>query len=269
MVIVIVSLTSAARAQTPIFSFGAMQPSTGTGVLHEMLLYRKLGDHPRTGERGADEYIALTQIAYGIRSDIGLQIDVPVVYRDIDGGNRGDDDDNLNIADSSVLIKYRIYQQDPAPTETIRFSLVGGLQIPGNSDYTMDASSDALDPIIGAVFSTVRGRHGFNADLLYEFYTGDDEDEGASDSVHYGASYLFRISPQAYTAQSSGSLYAVAELDGFYDTNGDNELFFSPGLMYESRKYTLDAGLMIPIWQDLDYRAETEIIVAIGVRLSF
>ena len=166
-----------------------------------------------------------------------------------------------------VQSKYRIFQDDPAPTDTTRFSLIGGLQIPGNVVFEMDSSNDAWDPIIGAVFSTVRGRHGFNADALWEFYTGDDDDQ--SDSLRYDASYLYRISPERYTAETTGALYAVTELNGFYGTNGDHEIYPSPGVMYESRRYRLDATVMIPVYQEVDYRAESEFIVGIGLRISF
>jgi hypothetical protein len=259
---------SRAAAQTPINAPGAMQPSTGTGVLHIMPMYRREGSDPRGGQESADNYVAVLQAAYGITSTIGIQFDVPMVYQSVSMRD-GSSDDDFGIADSTVLVKWRVYQDDPAPAETTRFSLIGGLQIPGDSDYTWDASVDAWDPIIGFVFSTVRGRHGLNADALWEFYTGNDRDEGASDSLRYDASYLFRLAPAEYAADTGGAWYAVIELNGFYDANGDNELFLSPGVMYEARAFTLDATVMIPVWQDLDYRVETEIAVACGLRISF
>lgn len=264
-------MSAESLAQSPINAPGAMQPSTNTGVFHEMLLYRERGADPTMGDLGADEYIALTQIAYGLQYDLSLQIDVPIVYSDIQPAAPGDDDDDFNIADFTLLLKYRIYQHDPAPAETVRFSLIGGLQIPGNSTFRMDASHDAWDPIIGAVFSTVLGRHGFNASVLYEFYTGGDEGMGEAfdDSLRYDASYLFRVAPTEYTDESTSAWYGVVELNGFYDLNGDHELFISPGIMYETRTFTLDATVMIPVHQDLDYRAETDVIVGLGARISF
>ena len=262
---------STARAQSPINAPGAMQPSTNTGVLHEMFLYRDRGPDPTMGDLGADEYIALTQVAYGLQYNLSMQLDVPVAYSSIQPASPSDDDDDFNIADSTLLLKYRVFRHDPAPAETIRFSLIGGLQIPGNSTYRMDASHDAWDPIVGAVFSTVLGRHGFNLSALYEFYTGGDEGMGDAfdDSVRYDASYLFRLAPAEYTEDSASAWYAVIELNGYYDLNGDHELFISPGVMYEARTFTLDASVMIPAHQDLDYRAESEFLVGIGARFSF
>jgi hypothetical protein len=267
----IVCVCGTSVAQSPINAPGAMQPSTNTGVFHEMALYRERGADPTMGDLGADEYIALTQVAYGLQYNFSLQIDVPVVYSDIQAAMPGDDDDDFNIGDSTLLLKYRVYQNDPAPTETIRFSLIGGLQVPGNSTFRMDSSHDAWDPIVGAVFSTVLGRHGFNASFLYEFYTGGDEGMGDAfdDSLRFDASYLFRLAPAEYTDESASAWYGVLELNGFYDLNGDQELFISPGVMYEARTFTLDATVMIPVHQDLDYRAESEFLVGIGARISF
>jgi hypothetical protein len=268
------AMTPCAAAQTPINALGAMQPSTGTGIVHLMPMYRREGSDPVTGQSSADDWVTLMQVGYGVSKNMGLQFDVPMVYRDVRIGGpvpagAPSPSEGFGVADSTALLKWRIIQSDPAPAETTRFSLLGGLQIPGDSGYTWDSSTDAWDPIIGAVFSTVRGRHGFNADAAWEFYTGGDRDLGRSDSLHFDASYLFRLSPAQYAADTVGALYSVLELNGHYDTNGDIEVFLSPGLMYEARKFTLDATVMIPVYQNVDFRAETEFLVGVGVRISF
>ncbi len=255
-----------ASAQSPINAPGAMQPSTNTGIWHVMPMYREFGSDPTSDIERGKEYILLNQIAYGVTKKFSLQFDAPLVYTDLNLSTPGDDDD-FGLGDMTLLAKYRIFQDDPAPTDTTRFSVIAGLQIPGNVEFEMDSSNDAWDPIIGAVFSTVQGRHGFNADALWEFYTGDEDDQ--SDSLRYDVSYLYRLSPVQYTAETTGAIYAVAELNGFYGTNGDHELFLSPGIMYESRKFTLDATVMIPVHQEVDNRAESEFLVGVGLRLSF
>ncbi|MCI0362521.1 MAG: transporter [Phycisphaerales bacterium] len=257
-----------ATAQTPINAPGAMQPSTGTGVYHIMPMYREIGSDPTSNVLGGREYIVLSQIAYGVSQNFSLQIDVPVGYRDLQISGPGSADDHeAGIGDTTLLAKLRVYRDDPAPTDTTRLSLAGGLQIPGNVDFEMDSSNDAWDPIIGAIFSTVRGRHGFNVSAFWEFYTGNDDDQ--SDSLRADASYLFRLLPEAYTADSGGALYAVAELNGFYGTNGDTEVYLSPGVMFEARTFTLDATVMLPVWQEVEHRAESEYLIGVGLRLSF
>jgi hypothetical protein len=259
-----------ARAQSPINSPGAMQPSRQTLLVHEMFQYRSLGDDPSTGEQGADEFIGLTQLAWGVSRNFSLQFDLPVVHREFSPAV-GDDASETSIADMTLWAKWRLWQHDTGPIDTMRFSLIGGLQIPGDSDYRMDASHDSLNPLAGFVFSLVRGRHGVNASALLEYHTGGvDGSAGVEDhTLRYDGSYLFRFEPAQYTTETEGAWYVVAELNGVHDFNGDDELFLSPGLMYEARKFTLDATVMIPVWQDLDHRAETDFIIGAGVRIPF
>ncbi len=262
------SICATALAQSPINAPGEMQPSTETGIFHVMPMYRETGSDPVRAESGSREYMALTQIAYGIRYDLSVQLDIPLGYRDVDY-TAGTSDADFGIGDSEILFKYRVFQEDPAPTDTIRLGLLAGLQMPGNMRLMeMDNSSDAWDPKVGAVFSAVLGRHGFNVSFLYEFYTGGGSPR-FSDTFHYDTSYLFRLSPVAYTAETTGALYALCELNAHYDLNGDHEIFLSPGIMYEAKTFTLDATLMIPVYQDVNWRGESEFIIGFGARLSF
>jgi hypothetical protein len=255
-------------AQSPINAPGEMQPSTETGIFHEMFMYAETGSDPFRNETGAQEYIALTQIAYGIRYDLSVQLDIPLGVRETNYIGGGSDTD-FGLGDSELLFKYRLWKDDPSPTETLRLGILAGLQMPGTMRVMeMDNSADAWDPVFGAVYSAVLGRHGFNVSALYEFYTGGRGPE-VSDSFKYDASYLYRLAPDQYTMETKGAWYGLVELNANYDLNGDHEIFISPGIMYESRTYTLDATVMIPAYQDVNWRGEMEFMVGIGARLSF
>src|SRR5687768_9939935 len=88
-----------ASAQTPINAPGAMQPSTGTGVWHVMPMYREIGSDPTSTVSEGEEFILLSQIAYGVNSKFSLQLDVPLVYRDVNSGPFAGsvDDDELGV----------------------------------------------------------------------------------------------------------------------------------------------------------------------------
>src|SRR5262245_42624774 len=89
-----------AVAQTPINAPGAMQPSTGTGIIHEMPMYREIGSDPTSGILDGREYIALTQIAYGWRNNVSFQFDAPVVARDLNVTPSSNvDDDEFGLGD--------------------------------------------------------------------------------------------------------------------------------------------------------------------------
>jgi len=272
MILVTFAFGNFASAQAPIWGEAAMQPSPRTGLLHEMLIYRRY-DERAVGDGGrAEEFTALTQFSYGVTAELAFRFDLPVTYRNETAGNSGDADDEFGIGDSQILAKYRIWKNDTAATDTQRIALLGGLVIPGTDDaFAMDSSNDSFNPILGIVYSQVTGRHGVNADLLFEFDTdwGDGGDTETVNTLRYDASYLFRIAPEAYTEGTKGAWYVVAEMNGWYETNGDNQIFLSPGVMFEAKRITLDASIMIPVWQDLDHRAEMDIVLAIGARISF
>jgi len=79
-----------------------------------------------------------------------------------------------------------------------------------------------------------------------------------------------RLAQERYGESTSHEAwYLVAELNGLYETNGNIQLFLSPGVMYEATWFTIDANVMIPISQNLKDRPEMEIAVGIGLRLTF
>ena len=61
----------------------------------------------------------------------------------------------------------------------------------------------------------------------------------------------------------------MLELNGLYETNGDNQIFLSPGVLYEATTWALEASVQLPIFQDLADRPETDVVVVVGVRLLF
>jgi hypothetical protein len=81
--------------------------------------------------------------------------------------------------------------------------------MPGGTESYWDSTGEEWNPLLGAIFSMVRGRHGLNANVIYELNTGGDSQP---DGFRYDASYLYRLSPATYGEESSGAaIYAVAE----------------------------------------------------------
>ncbi len=270
--LLILLLASAAQAQSPINSLSAMQPSKGTLLVHEMIYERQLDAASASLHRELNQLTALTQISFGATGKLSFQLDIPLVWNSyenasIPGGASSDDD--FGLGDLRLLAKYRIWQSDTSPTNTMRFSAIAGLQIPGDVSMYLDSSSDGFNPIFGGVFSLVHDRFGLNFDALMEFNTdGDDADD--AHTLRYDASALYRLAPNAYTADTShAAWYAVLEFNGTAETNGDHELFISPGIMWEARRTTIDLTLMIPIVQDLQSRPESDFLVGLGIRIPF
>ncbi len=250
----------------------ATQPSPGRVILKEQFRYYSLDLHDVPPDRRSDidESIFLTMVNLGLTTNVALSLHAPVHIRDrtFDLGDKTDQQEG--VGDVMAFAKWRVYRNDTGALNTARLSLVGGMQIrSGDSPFT----ADAYNPIIGAAYTQILGRHGINASLQWMFTTaGNDEPifpgESTADLFRYDFAYLFRVSPKEYSAETHGALYAVVELNGYYETNGDNELFVAPGLMYEARKWVLELSVQLPTWQQVEHRAETEYALIAGIRLS-
>lgn len=261
-------------AQAPINATdSATQPSPGHVIFLQQFRFYSLDlDEGRRDRRGEiDDAVLFSTLNIGLRSDWSLSLRLPAVFRDREFDRSNRIDRNEGIGDLTALAKWRIYQNDSAALDTTRISLIGGAQIrTGDSPFT----TDGYNPVLGLAYTQIAGRHGFNGALQWTFTTGGSEEpilagESTADLFRYDLAYLFRLSPKQYTAETHGAFYAVCELNGFYETNGDNELFLSPGLMYEAKSWTAELSVQLPAWHHIEHRAEVEYALIAGVRFSW
>lgn len=261
-------------AQEPINAAdSATQPSPGHVIFKEQFRFYRLDLKEGPGDRRGDiqDAVFSTTVNVGLTSDVSLSFRMPVNLRDRDFDLGGITERAEGIGDLTALAKWRVYRKDSGALDTARFSLVGGAQIrTGDSPFT----TDAYNPILGLAYTQITGRHGLNGSLQWTFTTdGNDEPifagESTADLLRYDLAYLFRLSPKQYTADTQAALYGVLELNGLYETNGDNELFIAPGIMYEAKTWTAELSLQLPAWQEIDLRAETDYAVNVGLRFSW
>lgn len=268
-------LTSPALAQEALNMDSATQPSPGVIYLYERAKYTRYGRSPHesdSGERAerTNQLRLETSIIAGLTRDLAVAAMIPIEHREERAGGSELDTD-FGLADPEIIFKYRIYKSDSGALDTLRVALLAGAEIPsGDGNFT----SGSVDPIVGIAATTIRDRHGLNASARFKLNTrGDDEHnlggDGPDDALWYNASYLYRIAPGAWTATSGAALYAVAELNGLYETNGDNEILFSPGLLYEARNWAGEIGARIPIVEDVNQRPEMDWGMTVGVRFLF
>ena len=262
-----------ALAQEAVHTDSAAAPSTGQVALRELVQYVRLGDDPTPERREADEWRLLTLVEYGVRPDLSVSAYLPLVYRETHSAGGASDRNSADFAldDFTLAAKWRLYRNDFGPIDTARFSLVAGAELPSGA---APFSSDSVDPVLGGVFTYIQSRHGLNAELLWKFNTGGEDDpvragEGSADALFYNTSYLFRAAPQAFSASSFGAVYAIVEANGAYETNGDNELLVAPGVLVEARQFAVEASVQLPVWQDVEHRPETDFTVTVGVRFLF
>lgn len=249
----------------------ATQPGVGKWYLRQRLQYVNLGDDPSPERRDIDKVVATTALSYGITRELSATLTLPVTLAFEDPAGPADTDTQFGAGDASLSFKWRPFQWDLNPVDSVRLAFFGGVETPTG---TGDLGSHSWDPFAGAVFTTILGRHGFNQALSYKFNTGGDEfnttaGDGPSDALRYDTSYLFRLDPAEYSAETTAATYFTLELNGLYETNGDNEVLLGPGILYEARTFAVEATIGFPIVQDVDHRPSTDLMVALGFRILF
>lgn len=266
-------LSAPAGAQETFFTPSATQPSVGHFAVRERVVWYDLGDDPTERGREADQVEAVTTINYGLSRTWSVSLDLPVVWRDereIVGG-ASIDDEQFGLGDVSATVRWRFFQEDLGPVDTLRAALIGGVQAPTG---TGDLSSHSWDPLVGVVGMLISGRHGLTQSFLYQLNTGTIEDPwraggGEADLLRYDTAYAFRAWPVAYTAETTAAWYGVLELNGSYETNGDNEVMLSPGVLIEARTWALEGTVQIPVVSDVDHRPGVDLAVGFDLRFVF
>jgi len=261
---------SAVHAQESPNVPAATQPSVGSFYLRERLHYVALSDDPSPADREVDKFVSTTSLAYGLARAWSVSLEVPLAYERSDAAGDGTTG-AFGLNDLSLTVKWRPWQHDLGPVDSLRFALFGGVEVPsGDGDF----SSHSFDPFIGGVFTGIMGRHGVNAAVTYKHNDGRTTHttragDGTADALRCDGSYLFRLRPAAYGAHTTAATYLTLEVNSLYETNGDSEVIVGPGILYEARTFAFEATLGLPVLRAADERPTTELIVALGVRFLF
>ncbi len=261
----------AASAQEAMYTQAATMPAPGNFIIREQIHFFQYGQNPVTGDKQEDLYVLENSLSVGLARALAVTITVPVVVKETTLAT-GDGEWDYGVEDIDIMFKYRVYMDNTGGVDTTRIAILGGADV--TSGDNRDFASQSVNPMIGAVFTKVIGRHGFNQDLIYTFNTGgtpgkNSGGEGPDDALEFNSAYVYRIDPVAYTADSQGAWYVTAEINGLYETNGDVELRWSPGFMYEGRRFGFEVMAQFPLWNDLGERAELDLGIGVGVRILF
>ncbi|MCC6358976.1 MAG: hypothetical protein IT450_09545 [Phycisphaerales bacterium] len=265
-------VAASANAQEPPNAYeSATQPGPGTFIFKPQLRYFDLNDAPASRWGETHQLNFSNTLNFGIARDWSASVRFPLEQRWQSSSAAGGSEESFGVGDLTTLLKWRVWRNDTSPLDTQRLAVFVGLEWPlGQSEF----SSRSFDPVLGAAYTQVTGRHGVNLSGAWKFTTdGDDAPllagEGQADLFRYDAAYLFRIHPEQYTADTKGAWYAGFELNGLYETNGDHEVFLSPGIMYEAQSWVLELSVQLPVIQRLDWRPETDFAVVFGLRFLF
>jgi hypothetical protein len=266
------AMSAAAMGQESMYTQAATMPSPGAFSYRPGFHYFRYGADPVDANSDrTDKYEFMNSVSYGIVRNWAVTVDVPVVWEN-EKFNDGTSDSDKGVEDIEAMVKWRFYQSDSGTIDTIRAAALFGAHFASGDDD--DFSSESVNPMIGGVITIVRGRHGFNQDLIYTWNTGGTREanlggEGPDEALAFNTSWVFRLYPDRFTSEHSGGLYSTLELNGLYETNGDTEIRLSPGLMWEDRKWTAELMMQLPLWEDVDERPTLEFGIGVGLRISF
>lgn len=259
-------------AQEAMYTEAATMPSPGTSVYRTQLHFSRYGTPPDSDVEYSDKLEFTQSFQHGIVRDLSFRLDVSPVW-EVEHLQDGGEDSDHGVSDIDAMLKWRFYKNDTGGIDTVRAALIAGAYIASGDDK--DFSTQSVNPHIGAVVTIVRGRHGFNQDLSYQLNTGGsgfDNTEGGmgpADALRYNSAYLFRLYPDRFTSDSTGAWYVTVELNGLYETNGDHDLRWAPGFMYEGQLFAFEIMAQLPLWHHLDERPELDFAVGIGLRFTF
>ncbi len=237
----------------------ALTPPLGGTIIRVQWRYSRLFGDDREVHRSVQPITAV----YGATENLAILGKVPIIYRKIEFDTGGSTTDT-GVGDITLLGKYRFLQEDE-PGRTTRWAVIGGAEVP---TFDNDFSSESFDPIIGTVFTHQRLDWWIDWDVLYKFNTaggaaGDDE-------LRADVAYSHRLFGGESEVTGPWGLYAIAELNAKYFTDGSAQAFASPGLQYITPNLILEAGVQLPIGQDLKSpRLETDYTVVVSFRLQF
>lgn len=255
-----------ARAQQATDMPAAVQPGKGLWAVRQIARYTRYdASNTATGFGDVEQVDYETVLAYGFARDWVAMLHVPLTYRTSEAG------DASGLRDPTLMFQHRFWRRDTGPINTARLVALGGAELPSGDDRF---SSESVDPFVGLAYTQVDGRHGFNASALFQHNAKASArpirfgDIGA-DSLRADASYLYRLSPAAYTADTAWSSYIQAQVLTRYETNGDFEALLAPGFLYEARDWAAEITVQLPVIQELDHRAEPRIAVTAGLRFLF
>jgi hypothetical protein len=208
---------------------------------------------------GADDVLELNQrLSYGFGGKSAAFLEVPY---DFDEG----------VGDARLGFKHRFLQLDIGSVDTLRVAAFGGLELPTGTDAI---STDSVDPFLGAVITSIRGRFGWNAAATL-YSTGDNAPitrgplDVEGELVKLDGSVAWRVDPVEYGADFVAATYLVLDTNAYLGGSDNTEVWMSPGLLYEAPDFALELSLLLPLSQDVAGRPERDYGVLVGLRLLF
>ena len=233
-----------------------------------------------------------TAIVYGLTARLNLFAIVPYVDQelrlDTPAGRltRG----ATGLGDATTFAKWRVWTRD-GPGWTRRLSLIGGLKWPTGDFHRTDAlgeiprplqpGSGSYDPLAGAIVTWQTLGWQLDADAVYRRNT-ERAGFAFGDALDVDLAAQLRLRPRRLPARGVPTyLNGVLELGGRWagkdavdgradPDSGGHTLQLSPGIQWVGTRWLVEAGLQVPVVQDLNGDGlETDYVITAGARWQY
>ncbi len=275
----------------PITFNTALPVHQGGFVLREQFVFMKNADDPTPAGRDMEVAGLVSVLGYGVTRDFALfgmlpyfdkRLDMEMGGQDITRGKQG-------AGDFTLLGRYIAYEYD-APGRTFRIAPFLGVKAPTGEDNVRDGfgrlppqvqpGSGSWDALGGVVltYQTLD----FQIDTQVSYKANREANGFQPGNVfEIDGSLQYRLWPRRLGAGVPAFLYGVLEanlvhsakdrIGGIADPNsGGTTLFIAPGLQYLTRKWIVEAGVQVPVIQNLHGTAlRNDYVFTAGFRINF
>lgn len=269
----------------------ALPVATGEGVFRQQFILDQSGDDPSEAARDRTAWSLVSVLGYGVTADLPLFGVFPYVDTTLDVTQDGMRRQRgaSGLGDIRLFGRYTLYRRD-WPGRTLRLAPFIGIETPTGEDDERDAlgrlpasvqpGSGSWDPFGGLVLTYQTLDYQMDAQASYKFNTAAN-DIAIGDVVRLDGSLQYRLWPRTLGAGVPGFLYGVLEanliyqdqnqISGMDDPNsGGVSLFILPGMQYVTKRWIVEAGVQLPVVQDLHGTAlEKDYSFRAGFRLNF
>jgi len=267
-------------AQEALNTESATQPAPNTVYVKPQFRFWRFGvgpvpsspSAPGAGTQGVSRAEPSMTVQMGLVKDLSFSLKVPMIIEE----RTFPVDRELSFALGRVdaQFKLRVFRSDTSSLDTVRAVVYAGALMPSGDD---NVAPQTVDPYAGFSAMIIRGRLGVTQSIRYTITTSGGGWEyknlggdGPADALKYDTALMYRLSPSEFTAQNSGEAWYVSlEVNGLYETNGDNEILLSPGLLYEAQRFAAEFSVGLPVVQDVRHRSPLEFQFSAGLRFVF
>lgn len=269
----------------------ALPVAQGEFVFREQFVLEQSSDDPSGAERDRTAWALVSLLGYGATPDLALFAVAPYVDKDLELTQDGERRERRasGLGDIRLFARYTVFRRD-WPGRTLRIAPFAGLKLPtgaseerdglGRLPASVQPGSGSWDPFAGVVATYQTLDFQIDTQASYQANT-EANDFAFGDVARLDGSLQVRLWPRELGRGVPGFLYGVLEANLVHqDKNeiggrddpdsGGLSLFVLPGLQYVTKRWIVEAGVQVPLVQELNGTAlETDYVLRAGFRVNF